>query len=521
MIKQALLSVSDKTGLLEFAQALHQLGVQLLATSGTASLLAQAKLPVTEIADYTGFPEILDGRVKTLHPKIYAGILARRDLPEHKLALEQQHILPICLLVVNLYPFAATVARADTNLHQAIEQIDIGGTAMLRAAAKNYESVTVIVDPSDYASVLAEMTSEEGQTRLATRFKLACKAFAHTAQYDNAIAGYFSTLAAQQHTQANQAFPTNLRLEFSKLQDMRYGENPHQQAALYRELNPAAGSFINYRQLQGKSLSYNNIADADTAWEGIKTFPDPACVIVKHGNPCGVALGKTQVQAYQDAFRADPTSAFGGIIALNRACDETTARSIVQQFVELVIAPQFSAATRGIFASKENIRLLEIPLVAGTNAHDYKRVGGGLLVQTSDQHNIALSDLQIVSRRKPDTEELEALLFAWRVAKFVKSNAVVFCARGMTLGIGAGQMSRIDSVRIASIKAQTAGLSLEGAAVASDAFFPFRDALDAIAATGARSIIHPGGGLRANELIAAADEHDMVMALTGIRHFRH
>lgn len=523
MIKQALLSVSDKTGIVDFAKGLHHLGVKLLSTGGTAKILAEANLPVTEVSDYTDFPEMLDGRVKTLHPKIHGGLLARRDLATHQQALATHAIELIDLLVVNLYPFEKTIAQQTCSLPEAIEQIDIGGPAMLRSAAKNHDHVTVIVDPADYAIVLAEMTASGNQTCARTRFDLASKVFAHTAHYDGAIANYLLSQGKDKPEVKHESFPQRLNFSFNKLQDMRYGENPHQQAAFYRDLSPQVGALSNYRQLQGKALSYNNIADADAAWECVKTFDTPACVIVKHANPCGVAQGASPLAAYQRAFKTDPTSAFGGIIALNRPCDEATAQAISAQFVEVLLAPSFTLEAQQIFASKQNVRLLEIPLdqQASENKYDLKRVGGGLLVQTADYHNSTPADLRVVSRRQPTEKEMQDLLFAWRVAKFVKSNAIVFCADGMTLGIGAGQMSRIDSARIASIKAEHAGLSLQGAAVASDAFFPFRDGLDVVVAAGARSVIHPGGSLRDEEVIAAANEHDIVMVLTGIRHFRH
>lgn len=521
MIKQALISVSDKKGIVEFAKTLHHLGVKLLSTGGTAQLLTEANLPVTEVADYTGFPEILDGRVKTLHPKVHGGILAKRDLAEHQQALATHDIPPIDLLVVNLYPFEKTIAQENCTFDLAIEQIDIGGPAMLRAAAKNHEHVTVIVDPEDYTTVLAEMAANGNKTSETTRFELACKVFVHTARYDNTIANYLTALGTHRRHIADQSFPQHLHLGFNKVQDMRYGENPHQRAAFYRDLAPAPGTLANYQQLQGKSLSYNNIADADTAWECVKTFDTPACVIVKHANPCGIALGDTPLEAYQRALSTDPTSAFGGIIALNRPCDEACAQEMVKQFVEVLIAPEFSPEAQQIFSVKENLRLLEIPLLSGNNVHEYKRVGGGLLVQTGDNHNVALDDVKIVSRRQPTKQQLAALLFAWRAAKFIKSNAIVFCNNYMTLGIGAGQMSRIDAAQIAQMKAKNANLSLADSVVASDAFFPFRDGIDAIVAAGACGVIHPGGSVRDEEVIAAANEHDIVMVLTGIRHFRH
>lgn len=521
MIKQALLSVSDKTGIIEFAKNLHHLGVQLISTGGTAKLLAEANIPVTEVADYTGFPEMLDGRVKTLHPKIHAGILAKRDVLSHTQALLEHTIAPIDLLIVNLYPFEQTIKQENCTLSEAIEQIDIGGPTLLRAAAKNHDHVTVIVDPNDYTAVLAEMSASGNQTCAKTRFDLACKVFTHTAHYDGAIANYLTAQTTGQVYAPDTGFPQRLNLGFNKIQDMRYGENPHQQAAFYRDIAPSSGALANYRQLQGKALSYNNIADADAAWECVKTFAAPACVIVKHANPCGVALADTPLEAYQRAFKTDPTAAFGGIIALNCPCDEATAQAIVGQFVEVLLAPEFSAAAQQVFSTKQNVRLLEVPIDGHAQAYDYKRIGGGLLVQTVDNHNVQLSDLKVVSRRQPTAQEMEDLLFAWRVAKFVKSNAIVFCANGMTLGVGAGQMSRIDSARIASIKAHHAGLSLQGSAVASDAFFPFRDGLDTVVAAGARCVIHPGGSVRDEEVIAAADEHDVALVVTSIRHFRH
>ncbi|AJK45101.1 bifunctional phosphoribosylaminoimidazolecarboxamide formyltransferase/IMP cyclohydrolase [Burkholderia plantarii] len=521
MIKQALLSVSDKTGIVEFATALSQQGVKLLSTGGTAKLLAEAGLPVTEVADYTGFPEMLDGRVKTLHPKVHGGILARRDLPEHMQALDAHGIPTIDLLVVNLYPFVATIAKDDCTLADAIENIDIGGPTMLRSAAKNHRDVTVIVDPADYAVVLDEMKANGNTVGYATNFRLATKVFAHTAQYDGAITNYLTSLTDELQHATRNAYPATLNLAFDKVQDLRYGENPHQSAAFYRDLAAPAGSLANYRQLQGKELSYNNIADSDAAWECVKTFDAPACVIIKHANPCGVAVGANPAEAYAKAFQTDPTSAFGGIIAFNREVDEASAQAVAKQFVEVLIAPAFSEAARQVFAAKQNVRLLEIALGDGFNAFDLKRVGGGLLVQSLDARNVQPDELRVVTQRQPTPKELDDLLFAWRVAKFVKSNAIVFCGNGMTLGVGAGQMSRVDSARIAGIKAQNAGLTLAGSAVASDAFFPFRDGLDVVVAAGATAVIHPGGSMRDEEVIAAADEHGIAMVLTGIRHFRH
>ncbi|MDB5821937.1 MAG: purH [Herminiimonas sp.] len=524
MIQQALISVSDKTGVLEFARALADMGVKILSTGGTAKLLAENGLAVTEVGDYTGFPEMLDGRVKTLHPKVHGGILARRDLAEHRAALAQHDIPTIDMVVVNLYPFAQTVAREQCSLEDAIENIDIGGPAMLRSSAKNHRDVVVVCDPADYGPVLAELKAGAGAVSYETRFALAKKVFAHTAQYDGAITNYLGSLGADLQHGTRSAFPAVMNLQFEKVQEMRYGENPHQAAAFYRERSPLPGALANYVQLQGKELSYNNIADADAAWECVKTFDDIACVIVKHANPCGVAIGADTFEAYGKAFQTDPTSAFGGIIAFNHEVDGKTAEAITKQFVEVLIAPSFSAEARQVFAGKQNVRLLQIALGApgvAVNAWDFKRVGGGLLMQSPDAGNIAPDAIKVVSQKQPSPQQLQDMLFSWRVAKFVKSNAIVFCGNGMTLGVGAGQMSRVDSARIASIKAQNAGLSLAGSAVASDAFFPFRDGLDVVVAAGATSIIQPGGSMRDAEVIDAANEHGVVMLLTGIRHFRH
>ena len=518
IIKQALISVSDKAGVVEFARGLAGFGCALLSTGGTAKLLREAGLKVMEVADYTGFPEMLDGRVKTLHPRIHAGLLARRDVPEHAAAMQQAGFAGIDLVVVNLYPFTRTIARPGCTLPEAIENIDIGGPAMVRSAAKNYEHVAVVTDPADYAGLLKEMNSASGALGAETRFRLACKAFSHTAAYDGAISNYLTALQPDGRTAP---FPARLNLQLERVQTLRYGENPHQHAAFYRDLAPAPGSLAAYRQLQGKELSYNNIADADAAWECVKTFDVPACVIVKHANPCGVAIGTDVAAAYDQAFATDPTSAFGGIIAVNRALDAAAAQSISRQFVEVIIAPQVLPDALAVFAGKANIRVLEVPLAAGANCFDLKRVGGGMLVQTPDGTNVTAAQLKVVSQRKPTDTQLADLLFAWRVAKFVKSNAIVFCASGQTLGVGAGQMSRVDSARIASIKAANAGLVLAGSVVASDAFFPFRDGVDVVAAAGATAIIQPGGSLRDEEVIAAADEHGMAMVFTGFRHFRH
>ncbi|MDB5775943.1 MAG: bifunctional phosphoribosylaminoimidazolecarboxamide formyltransferase/IMP cyclohydrolase [Herbaspirillum sp.] len=521
MIKQALISVSDKTGVLEFARALSAMGVNILSTGGTAKMLADNGVKVTEVADYTGFPEMLDGRVKTLHPKVHGGILARRDFPEHVAALLQHDIPHIDMVVVNLYPFQQTVAKGECALEDAIENIDIGGPAMLRSSAKNHKDVIVLCDPADYAGVLAELQAGQGEVAYETKFLLAKKVFAHTAQYDGAITNYFTALGDDKQHATRSAYPATLNLHFEKVQEMRYGENPHQSAAFYRDLQQVDGALANYRQLQGKELSYNNIADADAAWECVKTFEGAACVIVKHANPCGVALGADPFDAYSKALQTDPTSAFGGIIAFNRPLDGRAAEIVAKQFVEVLIAPSFSAEARAVFAAKQNVRLLEISLGGGLNNYDFKRVGGGLLVQAPDARNVSPAEVKVVSKKQPTPQQLQDLMFAWRVAKFVKSNAIVFCGNGMTLGVGAGQMSRIDSARIASIKAQNAGLSLAGSAVASDAFFPFRDGLDVVVAAGATSVIHPGGSMRDQEVVDAADEQGIVMLLTGTRHFRH
>ena len=516
----ALISVSDKTGILAFAQALHALGITLLSTGGTAKLLADANLPVTEVADHTGFPEMLDGRVKTLHPKIHGGLLARRDVAEHMAALQAHNIATIDLLVVNLYPFEETVAKPGCTLENAIENIDIGGPAMVRSAAKNWRDVGVLTDASQYSGVLAELKAD-GKLKDATKFALSVAAFNRISQYDGAISDYLSSIQSDgSHAQ----FPAQTNSRFVKLQDLRYGENAHQQAALYRDMYPAPGSLVTARQLQGKVLSYNNIADADAAWECVKSFNVAACVIVKHANPCGVAVGSDALEAYTSAFRTDPTSAFGGIIALNCPLDEQAALQISKQFVEVLMAPSFTSAALEVFKSKVNVRILQIDLPAqgvGHNAMDIKRVGSGLLMQTADNHEITLADLKVVSKLQPSSAQLRDLLFAWKVAKYVKSNAIVFCKDGMTMGVGAGQMSRLDSARIASIKAGHASLSLVGTAVASDAFFPFRDGLDVVVDAGATSVIQPGGSMRDPEVIDAANERGVVMVLTGVRHFRH
>ena len=525
MIKQALISVSDKTGVLDFARALSKLGVNILSTGGTAKLFADNGVPVTEVADYTGFPEMLDGRVKTLHPKVHGGILARRDFPEHMAKLAEHGIPTIDMVVVNLYPFQATVAKATCTLEDAIENIDIGGPTMLRSAAKNHKDVVGICDPLDYSAVLAEIKAADGAVSYDTKFMLAKKVYAHTAQYDGAITNYLTSLGPTKEHASRGAYPQTLNLAFEKVQDMRYGENPHQSAAFYRDLHATEGARGNYRQLQGKELSYNNIADADAAWECVKSLggfdQSAACVIVKHANPCGVALGANAAEAYARALQTDPTSAFGGIIAFNTELDGATAGEIAKLFVEVLIAPSFSDEAKKILSSKQNVRMLEIPLGAGINPMDFKRVGGGLLVQSPDAKNVSIGDLKVVTTLQPTQQQLQDLMFAWRVAKYVKSNAIVFCGNNMTLGVGAGQMSRIDSARIASIKAHNAGLALAGSVVASDAFFPFRDGLDVVVDAGATCVIQPGGSMRDQEVIDAANERGVVMLYTGTRHFRH
>jgi phosphoribosylaminoimidazolecarboxamide formyltransferase/IMP cyclohydrolase len=525
---KALISVSDKTGILEFAQALHALNIELVSTGGTAKLLAEQGLPVTEVAQVTDFPEMLDGRVKTLHPKVHGGLLARRDVPEHMAALKAHGIQTIDLLIVNLYPFEATVAKPGCTLEDAIENIDIGGPAMVRSAAKNWKDVAVLTDASQYAAVIDELKAQ-GKVSDKTRFALSVAAFNRISNYDAAISDYLSSYNLDDHTRTE--YPAQSNGRFVKLQDLRYGENPHQTAAFYRDLYPAPGSLVTAVQLQGKELSYNNIADADAAWECVKSFAESACVIVKHANPCGVAVGANALECYTKAFQTDPTSAFGGIIALNRTVDAAAAQQISKQFVEVLMAPAYSPEALEIFKAKANVRVLQIalpefkaggtPFEQGRNAQDIKRVGSGLLIQTADNHELQLADLLVVTKVQPTPAQLQDLLFAWKVAKYVKSNAIVFCANGMTMGVGAGQMSRLDSARIASIKAGHAGLSLQNTVVASDAFFPFRDGLDVVVDAGANCVIQPGGSVRDPEVIAAADERGVAMVFSGVRHFRH
>jgi len=521
-IARALISVSDKTGLVEFARALAQeFSVEILSTGGTARLLAKNGIAVTEVADFTGFPEMLDGRIKTLHPKIHGGILARRDVPEHLRALDAHGLKPIDLVVVNLYPFETTVAKPDCSLAEAIENIDIGGPTMLRAAAKNHAHVAVIVDHADYSRVLDNMRQHEGATSEALRFDLATKTFEHTARYDGAIANY---LGQRDGTGGTRAFSRTLSLQYRHSMPMRYGENPHQRGAFYVEHQPREASIATATQLQGKELSYNNIADADAALECIKSFDEPACVIVKHANPCGVAVADSVLEAYKHAYVTDPTSAFGGIIAFNRPLDVATSKAILdRQFVEVIIAPSVKDDAKPVLASKSNVRVLTCGQW-GTERPaelDFKRVSGGLLVQDRDNGMVGASELKVVTKRAPSKQEMNDLLFAWKVVKFVKSNAIVYCKEGRTIGVGAGQMSRVYSARIASIKATDAGLEVRGSVMASDAFFPFRDGLDQAAEVGVTAVIQPGGSMRDKEVIDAANEHGIAMVFTGMRHFRH
>ena len=515
-MKRALLSVSDKTGIVDFARSLAGLGVELLSTGGTFKLLKDNGIPAKEVSDVTGFPEIMDGRVKTLHPKIHGGILGRRGTDD---AVMKQHgIAPIDLVVVNLYPFAQTVAKPDVGFDEAIENIDIGGPAMVRAAAKNHAHVAVVVDPSDYPRVLDAVRA--GAVPAALRTELATKAFAHTARYDGMVAGYLSSLGADG---ARAPFPGVLGLQFDKKLDLRYGENPHQRSAFYAERGAAPGTITGARQLQGKELSYNNIADADAALECVKQFAPPACVIVKHANPCGVAVGKDIGEAYAHAFKTDPTSAFGGIIAFNRPLDAPTLKAILAQFVEVIVAPGIAADVAQLAAGKPNVRLLDCGAWPQAAAPwlDYKRVAGGLLVQDADLAVVAPAQLKVVTKRAPSASQLEDLAFAWKVVKFVKSNAIVYARDGRTIGVGAGQMSRVYSAKIAGIKAADEKLEVKGSVMASDAFFPFRDTIDAAAAAGISAIVQPGGSMRDPEVIAAADEHGLAMVFTGVRHFRH
>ncbi|PTB86199.1 bifunctional phosphoribosylaminoimidazolecarboxamide formyltransferase/inosine monophosphate cyclohydrolase [Pseudidiomarina aestuarii] len=517
-IQRALISVSDKTGIVDFAKALIARGVHILSTGGTAKLLREHSIAVTDVSEHTGQVEIMNGRVKTLHPKIHGGILARRGVDEAVMA--EQDIAPIDMVVVNLYPFAETVAAPDCSHEDAVENIDIGGPTMVRAAAKNHRDVTIVVNASDYDRVLTEMDAHANSLTFETRFDLAIRAFEHTAQYDGMIAQYFGARLPGQES----PFPRTFNIQLEKKQDLRYGENSHQSAAFYTETKPAEASVATAQQLQGKALSFNNIADTDAALECVKSFAQPACVIVKHANPCGVAIGDNCLEAYQRAFKTDPTSAFGGIIAFNRELDGETARAIVeQQFVEVIIAPKVSADARAAVAAKTNVRLLECGEWSSERpaTYDYKRVNGGLLVQDNDQGQITAADLKVVTTVQPTAEQLEDLLFCWKVAKFVKSNAIVYARAGMTIGVGAGQMSRVYSAKIAGIKAADENLEVAGSVMASDAFFPFRDGIDAAAAAGISAIIQPGGSIRDDEIIAAANEHGIAMVFTGMRHFKH
>ncbi|BAO43025.1 bifunctional phosphoribosylaminoimidazolecarboxamide formyltransferase/IMP cyclohydrolase [Thiolapillus brandeum] len=518
VITRALLSVSDKEGIVEFAQGLNQAGVEILSTGGTAKLLADNGIPVTEVGDYTGFPEMMDGRVKTLHPKIHGGILGRRGTDD---AVMKEHgIGPIDLVAVNLYPFEKTIANPDCDLATAIENIDIGGPTMIRAAAKNHKDVAVVVDPADYALILSEMKNNGNALDDDFRFRLAVKTFEHTARYDGAIANYLGTIVPGG---GKQDFPDTINLQYRQVQTMRYGENPHQKAAFFREDDVQEACIATARQLQGKELSYNNIGDTDAALECVKQFSEgPACVIVKHANPCGVAIGSSLLEAYDQAYATDPESAFGGIIAFNGELDATTAQAIVErQFVEVIIAPEVSAEAAEIVATKKNVRLLACGQWPKEPAQrlDFKRVNGGLLVQDADLS--LYNELKVVTERQPTEQEMADLLFTWRVAKFVKSNAIVYGKNNMTIGVGAGQMSRVNSARIAGIKAEHAGLEVPGSVMASDAFFPFRDGIDNAAQAGIAAVIQPGGSMRDEEVIAAANEHGMAMVFTGMRHFRH
>ncbi|ELC3159952.1 bifunctional phosphoribosylaminoimidazolecarboxamide formyltransferase/IMP cyclohydrolase [Vibrio harveyi] len=529
-IRRALISVSDKTGIVEFAQALAERGVDILSTGGTARLLAEQGIAVTEVSDYTGLPEMMDGRVKTLHPKVHGGVLGRRGQDDD--VMEKHGINPIDMVVVNLYPFAETVAKEGCTLADAVENIDIGGPTMVRSAAKNHKDVTIVVNAGDYQRVIAEMDANDKSLTLDTRFDLAIAAFEHTAAYDGMIANYFGTMVPsygenkegdEPSPENKSKFPRTFNQQFEKKQDMRYGENSHQAAAFYVEANPQEASVSTARQIQGKALSYNNIADTDAALECVKEFNEPACVIVKHANPCGVALGKDILEAYNRAYQTDPTSAFGGIIAFNQELDAETATAIVErQFVEVIIAPSVSAEAIEVVAAKKNVRLLECgEWSTKTTGFDVKRVNGGLLVQDRDQGMVSLDDLKVVSKRQPTEEELKDALFCWKVAKYVKSNAIVYAKGDMTIGVGAGQMSRVYSAKIAGIKAADEGLEVAGSVMASDAFFPFRDGIDAAAEAGIKCVIQPGGSMRDDEVIAAADEHGMAMIFTGMRHFRH
>ncbi|MFL0796083.1 MAG: bifunctional phosphoribosylaminoimidazolecarboxamide formyltransferase/IMP cyclohydrolase [Cellvibrionaceae bacterium] len=523
-VRRALISVSDKTGIVEFAQALSGHGVEILSTGGTFRLLQENSIPVTEVSDYTGFPEMMDGRVKTLHPKVHGGILGRRGTDDG--VMEEHDIKPIDMVVVNLYPFKSTVADPNCDLPTAIENIDIGGPTMVRSAAKNHKDVAIVVNASSYETVLAEMKANDGATSYQTRYELMVKAFEHTAQYDGMIANHFGARAFDFKPGENEKrdFANTYNVQYQKTQDMRYGENPHQKAAFYVEDDAQEASVSTAKQLQGKELSFNNVADTDAALETVKLFDEPACVIVKHANPCGVAVATDIKTAYELAFATDPESAFGGIIAFNRELDAETAQLIVEkQFSEVIIAPSVSSAAAEAVSAKKNVRLLECGQWGNERptAYDYKRVNGGLLIQEKDNGMVTKADLKVVTKKAPSDAEMDDLLFAWKVAKMVKSNAIIYSKNGQTIGVGAGQMSRVNSARIAAIKAEHAGLEVKGAVMASDAFFPFRDGIDNAAAVGVSAVIQPGGSMRDEEVIAAADEHGMAMVFTGMRHFRH
>jgi phosphoribosylaminoimidazolecarboxamide formyltransferase / IMP cyclohydrolase len=519
-IKTALISVSDKTNLLEFATALNNMSVRILSTGGTAKLLADNNIPVTEVSDYTGFPEMMAGRVKTLHPKVHGGILGRRGIDDE--IMQTHGIDAIDMVVVNLYPFEETIAKPDCDLDLAIENIDIGGPAMVRSAAKNHKSVSIVVNPADYTDIVNNMQVNDGALNFNQRYALAVKAFEHTSAYDGAIANYLGTITPDRDEKA--LFPQTVNLQFRKVQTMRYGENPHQNAAFYIEENAQEKSVATAEQIQGKELSYNNIADTDAALECVKQFSDQsACVIVKHANPCGVALADNQMTAYDKAFATDPTSAFGGIIAFNQKLQASVAEEIVKrQFVEVIIAPGIEDAALPILATKKNVRVLSCgQWLAAQPSWDYKRVNSGLLVQERDLGMITEADLKVVTEKVPTAEQMQDLLFCWKIAKFVKSNAIVYAKGQQTIGVGAGQMSRVYSAKIAGIKAADENLKVPGSVMASDAFFPFRDGLDAAAEAGITAVIQPGGSMRDDKVIAAANEHGIAMVFTGMRHFRH
>ena len=513
-IKKALISVSNKSNVLELAKSLSSFDIEILSTGGTAKLLKKNKIKVTDVSDYTKFPEMLDGRVKTLHPKIHGGILGRRDIPEHNETMKNHEIDPIDLVVVNLYPFEETIRQKGCSLELAIENIDIGGPAMIRSAAKNYQHVAILTNPNDYKSFTDEIEQNQGSISLDFSFSLAKKAFERTAAYDLAINNYLTSDDQNQ-------FPVQLTKTINKVMDLRYGENPHQEAAFYKDSNEDIGSLSSFDQIQGKKLSFNNLNDSDTAWECVKKFSQPSCVIVKHANPCGVASSNSLKEAYEAAFKTDPTSAFGGIIAFNKSLDEETASLIINQFAEVIIAVDFSEGAIKVFKNKPNVRLLKIEIENNNTEFDFKKIGGGWLIQTPDINNLDINNCSIVTNLKPSKDQLDDMKFAWVVSQYVKSNAIVFCKNKQTLGIGAGQMSRVDSTKIASLKAENANVDLTQSVVASDAFFPFRDGIDVIASHGAKCIIQPGGSIKDEEVIDAANEHGIVMLFTNVRHFKH